>query len=67
METASLSAEQRRYLRKTISDLVRGRTKPPAGYACAECGADLRDLPGPVQGCTTCANRYWRRRQRASR
>jgi hypothetical protein len=53
-------------LRDVIDQHVGERTSPPAGSACPECGADRRDLPAPVAGCTTCANRFWRRRQRAA-
>jgi hypothetical protein len=62
-----LTVESRRHLRLTVSRLVREATAPPPEHACAECGADRRDLPSPVLGCGTCANRFWRRRDRRRR
>lgn len=59
-----LTAEQRQALRAEIDQTVRAGLEPPQ-HACPECGTDLRDRTTPVYGCTTCANRYWRRRQRA--
>lgn len=71
METAHpyprLSAELRFHLRHRVDAIVRAATYPPAAYACQECGADLCDLAGPVLGCKTCRDRFWRRRQRRRR
>ena len=61
-----LSLHLRDLLRQAIDQYVRARTTPPATRCCGECGADYSDLPGPVLGCSTCANRFWRRRQRAA-
>jgi hypothetical protein len=62
-----LTPELRRHLRLAVSATVRDATAPPPEHACGECGADRRDLPEPVLGCSTCANRFWRRRDRARR
>jgi hypothetical protein len=64
--TSRLTASQRRALRAAIDHAVRTRLGTPA-RTCPECGANLTDLPAPVYGCTTCHERYWRRRQRANK
>jgi hypothetical protein len=68
METTStrLNAQLRAQLRTAVDQAVRERLGEPV-EACPECGASIRELTRPVHGCTTCANRFWRRRQRARR
>jgi hypothetical protein len=58
-----LTAAQRAHLRAQIDQAVRARIGQPT-EPCPECGADTRLIAAPVYGCTTCANRFWRRRQR---
>jgi hypothetical protein len=69
METPTsrrLNRTERQALRAAIDHAVRARLGTPR-RACPECGANLTDLPAPVHGCTTCANRYSLRRRRAER
>jgi hypothetical protein len=66
METARLTSQTRQQLRAQIDQAVRARTTTPTAYACAECGADIRTLSSPVNGCRTCSNRFGRRRLRAN-
>ena len=58
-----LTAAVRLRLQMQIDLAVRARLAPPAD-PCPECGADTRLLTRAVHSCTTCANRFWRRRQR---
>lgn len=59
----TLTATQRRQLRLAIDKAMRDQLEPTKD-GCPECGTEWRDRTTPVTGCTTCANRAWRRRQR---